>query len=68
GYYCMIDGTLLLLIMNQLILAWILYELLNPTSICWNEIIQYANETYTAFDNQIMQQFGLINQRLYAIL
>uniref|UniRef100_A0A1I8EA60 Uncharacterized protein n=3 Tax=Wuchereria bancrofti TaxID=6293 RepID=A0A1I8EA60_WUCBA len=65
GYYCMIDGTLLLLIMNQLILAWILYELLNPTSICWNEIIQYANETYTAFDNQIMQQFGLINQRLH---
>ncbi|KAK6111990.1 putative integral membrane protein [Brugia pahangi] len=64
SYYCMIDGTLLLLIMNQLTLAWILYELLNPTSICWNEIIQYANETYIAFDNQIMQQFGLINQRL----
>ncbi|KAL3989795.1 putative integral membrane protein [Acanthocheilonema viteae] len=59
----MIDGTLLLLIVNETILAWILYELVNPTPICWKEIFQYANETYTAFDKRIMLQFGLSNQR-----
>ncbi|KAM3728961.1 putative efflux system protein YvrP [Dirofilaria immitis] len=66
-HYCMIDGALVLLIMNEMIITWILYDLLNPASICWTEIFEYANETYTEFDERIMLQFGLTNQRLHRI-
>uniref|UniRef100_A0A8R1TS01 Uncharacterized protein n=1 Tax=Onchocerca volvulus TaxID=6282 RepID=A0A8R1TS01_ONCVO len=66
-YYYMIDGTLLLLIVNEMIIVWILYDLLNPTPICWKEIFQYANKTYQAFDERIMQQFGITNQQLHQI-
>ncbi|VDO70649.1 unnamed protein product [Onchocerca flexuosa] len=63
----MIDGTLLLLIVNEMILVWIFYDLVNPSPICWKEILQYANKTYSAFDKRIMLQFGLNNQQLHHI-
>ncbi|VDK75261.1 unnamed protein product [Litomosoides sigmodontis] len=66
-HYYPIDGTLLLLAVNEVILALILHELLNPTSICWSELLQYANETYSTFGKRFMLQFGLTDQQLHGV-
>lgn len=63
----MIDGALVLLALNEVIVTWILYDLLNPASMCWDEMLDFANETLMEFDKQIMLQFRHTNQRLYGL-